>query len=129
MPLTGIKSPVRAVPPKGKGQFRLYAARLVGGTSGAGTIQADSTSSGITFDGDSGTTGVYVFTLPGKGGSGQVLSFASCEDPDSAKSATIDSYDTATRKLEVFVYTTADGAGANLEATEYLNLLIAADDV
>ena len=129
MAATGIGSPIRAIPPKGKGQLKLFVVRMVGGTTGAGTITATQSSVGVTFDGASGTTGKYVFTLPGKGSSTIVSAWAAVEDPDSAKAATIDSHTTATRKVEVFVYTTADGAGANLESTETLTLHVLVADV
>lgn len=123
-------APLRAVRPKGAGQFRMYALRMAGGTTGAGTVQADESSAGFVFDGDSGTTGEYTFTLPGKGGCtiGPVL--VSLEGPDTDKDAYVQSRTESTRKITIEVKNQATAhAAANLDADEYLNILVFVADV
>ena len=122
-------TPLRAVPPKGKGQLRLYTLWVVGGTTGANTVQTSQTSTNFVSDGDTGTTGEYTFTLPGKGGCSIATVHADYEGPDTDKYVTVQSRVDSTRKITLEVRQHSDDAAANLDADEYLNLTVLVTDV
>ena len=122
-------SPFRIVKPKGSGQIRAYAVRVIGGTTGANTVVADSTSAGVTTE-DTGTTGLYRFTLPGKGGCTIGAVFCGVEGPAADKDVYCSLRTEADRTVEFIITDQATTHGdANLDADEWLHALILVTDV